>query len=609
MNRPLPGPVLRYLRELEPLVKARVGVFVEQVLSDAREYLVNDYDALATSEPGLDDETVYHHFVQNFGTPLQTASQYGEEHGVRRGNAPGWRICCTRCGKSAPATEVGITKIGARSYHSYKMCHCSHCRRLRWARLIRDLNDTNLTDRLAMGQTPERVISRMHRPWTVVAAILLLVAIVDISVPLLVRWLIHSDEGPAVSEAMSEPGLAGTVKPVALIEDKFHFKDLPDNWRLVKTVSIPNGQLSSFSQKLGVRLKRIENHFLNYRDTPVQVNEIECDGPQAAAALVHSLRKSKSNPRLVCGTDKFVFELVARDKEQIKAALRARIELGLIPSEALYEVSFSAAPVTEADAAEANRMFNSFIALDGGDESAAKDIEARKSSFAFGNRISLSFFGQGEVPSSWSFTPAAANLKEDRDSSIFAAQFRDLPTKVGIPIVNVQGKISSQSYATSQCSPEAAAACLKSTKRWPVDSPRIQNLAAEITAACSTPEAKLEKLLNWMGNETNFRFGGDVIGSRYGTLQALDQGYGHCWDYSDVFITLARASGIPARQVHGWLFESEGHIWPEVAMEGKWIAIDPSVGLRCGSDYIPFSKSIDGETSFIFASLVKLRRL
>ncbi len=154
VNRPLPGPVLRYLRELEPLVKARVGVFVEQVLSDAREYLVNDYDALATSEPGLDDESVYHHFVENFGTPLQTASQYGEEHGVRRGNAPGWRICCTRCGKSAPATEVGITKIGARSYHSYKMCHCSHCRRLRWARLIRDLNDTNLTDRLAMGRRP-----------------------------------------------------------------------------------------------------------------------------------------------------------------------------------------------------------------------------------------------------------------------------------------------------------------------------------------------------------------------------------------------------------------------------------------------------------------------
>ncbi len=608
MNRPLPGPVLRYLRELEPLIKARVGVFVEQVLSDAREYLVNDYDALATSEPGLDDESVYGHFVENFGTPLQTASQYGEGHGARKGNAPGWRICCTRCGKSAPATEVGITRIGARSYHCYKMCYCGNCRRLRWARLIRDLNDTNLTDRLAMEQTPEHVISRMHKPWTVVAAILLLVAIVNVILPPLVRWLVHSDTSHAVGQVMSESGSAGNVKPVALIEDTFRFKDLPDNWRLVKTVSIPNGQLTSFSQKLGVRLKRIDNHFLTYRDNPVQVNVIECDGTDAAA-LVQSLRKSKPNPRLVCGTDKFVFELVARDKAQIKAALRARIELGLIPSEAQYEVSFSAAPVTEADAAEANRLFNYFLAFDEGNESVAKEIEARKSSFAFGNRISLSFFGQGEVPSSWSFTPAASSLKEDRNYSLFDAQFGDLTTKVGIPIVNIQGKISSKSYATSQCSPEAAAACLKSTKRWPVDSQRIQKLASDITAACPTPEAKLEKLLNWISNENNFRFDGVIIGSRYGTLQALDQGYGHCWDYSDLFITLARASGIPARQVQGWLFESEGHIWPEVAIDGKWIAIDPSVGLRCGSDYIPFSKSMDGETSFIFTSRVKIRRL
>ncbi|MFO1063210.1 MAG: hypothetical protein U0892_05000 [Pirellulales bacterium] len=83
MNRPLPAPVLRYLRELEPKLKARFGVFVEQVLSDTREFLVNDYDSLLSSEPGLDEDSIYQHFVE------QLRAHRLKRRPVWRGSWPG----------------------------------------------------------------------------------------------------------------------------------------------------------------------------------------------------------------------------------------------------------------------------------------------------------------------------------------------------------------------------------------------------------------------------------------------------------------------------------------------------------------------------------------
>ncbi|MFO1063208.1 MAG: transglutaminase-like domain-containing protein [Pirellulales bacterium] len=181
--------------------------------------------------------------------------------------------------------------------------------------------------------------------------------------------------------------------------------------------------------------------------------------------------------------------------------------------------------------------------------------------------------------------------------------------KALIPVTaTVKARLASRTIAAIPGDASSAELCLAATPRWPVNSPRIRSLAAEITSDATTDVSKVEMLLNWISDSRHFRFGGDVTGSRYGTLKALEQGYGHCWDYSDVFISLARASGVPARQVHGWLYESEGHIWPEVYIDGQWIAVDPTVGLRCGSDYIPFATSIDGETTYMLASEVKIKR-
>jgi transglutaminase-like putative cysteine protease len=120
---------------------------------------------------------------------------------------------------------------------------------------------------------------------------------------------------------------------------------------------------------------------------------------------------------------------------------------------------------------------------------------------------------------------------------------------------------------------------------------------------------KAERILRWVNG--NIEFGGPVVGSRYGTKQVLAQGHGHCWDTSDVFITLCRAAGIPARQVGGWLVGVCGHIWAEVYLPGEgWVAVDSTASwLGVSSDYIPLFISEDGEAPFVYWNTPTIERV
>ena len=78
----------------------------------------------------------------------------------------------------------------------------------------------------------------------------------------------------------------------------------------------------------------------------------------------------------------------------------------------------------------------------------------------------------------------------------------------------------------------------------------------------------------------------------------LKQGFGRCWDLSDIFITLARASGLPSRQVGGWLYGSEGHIWSQVWLhdEKVWLDVDPTANdIGATSFYVPIWGTRHGE--------------
>ncbi|MEM9620143.1 MAG: transglutaminase-like domain-containing protein [Pseudomonadota bacterium] len=63
---------------------------------------------------------------------------------------------------------------------------------------------------------------------------------------------------------------------------------------------------------------------------------------------------------------------------------------------------------------------------------------------------------------------------------------------------------------------------------------------------------------------------------------ALELGAGECTDYADLYTTLARAAGLPAKTVYGLAYKDGArpafvfHAWNEVRVDGKWIAVDPT---------------------------------
>ena len=153
--------------------------------------------------------------------------------------------------------------------------------------------------------------------------------------------------------------------------------------------------------------------------------------------------------------------------------------------------------------------------------------------------------------------------------------------------------------------------CLGPTKFWPVSDRRIFSLLQRIIAGKETDQEKVLALLEWLTPGTNIKYNGER-GSRYGVLQVLKQKYGHCWDFSDVFITLARAAQIPCRQVAGWLYGTSGHVWAEYYIDGKgWQQVDPTGGgeLPCGIYHIPMFTTESGEMPILYVSMPAIRAI
>ena len=191
----VPPAVVKYMQQLELVLKQMQGVSPEDALCDAREFLLADGQALARSGDAFDTEMHYNWIVSHFGSPEQVARQYSSSADpppppALGGMAPGWRICCTHCGRSSPLAAIGGVRIGAYSYHKYKACYCSACNCLRWCRIIKDLDDTNLTRLLCSNLTAEQMRAKMHMSaFKLVGGILLSIAAIQLCVwTLILIW-------------------------------------------------------------------------------------------------------------------------------------------------------------------------------------------------------------------------------------------------------------------------------------------------------------------------------------------------------------------------------------------------------------------------------------
>lgn len=110
------------------------------------------------------------------------------------------------------------------------------------------------------------------------------------------------------------------------------------------------------------------------------------------------------------------------------------------------------------------------------------------------------------------------------------------------------------------------------------DDPRIVEKAREIIGD-ETDSLKASTLLSeWVYRNVNTIFSARLTNA----LEVLDSLEGDCTEHSILFVALARAAGIPAREVAGLIYMDSGsrpgfyfHQWAKVWI-GKWVDVDPT---------------------------------
>lgn len=153
---------------------------------------------------------------------------------------------------------------------------------------------------------------------------------------------------------------------------------------------------------------------------------------------------------------------------------------------------------------------------------------------------------------------------------------------------------------------------LKPQTYWEVSNSRIADLAKSL----KTPYAIYQyvvKTLNYDYNRVSSN------SPRLGALQALNNpNSAVCLEFTDLFIALSRAAGVPAREIEGYGYSSNSrerplslvedvlHAWPEYYDFDKktWIMVDPTWGNTTGGvdyfntlDFDHFAFVVMGETS------------
>jgi transglutaminase-like putative cysteine protease len=122
------------------------------------------------------------------------------------------------------------------------------------------------------------------------------------------------------------------------------------------------------------------------------------------------------------------------------------------------------------------------------------------------------------------------------------------------------------------------AAHLAESDAYPINNPRVRALATVAIGGAGTPRRKVDKLVHFVSNYLTADE--EVRPNRL--LELLDVRRGACTEYAQLFTALARAAGIPARQVSGLAYEGDGtqtfrgHAWNEVVLDGQWVPVDPA---------------------------------
>lgn len=194
-----------------------------------------------------------------------------------------------------------------------------------------------------------------------------------------------------------------------------------------------------------------------------------------------------------------------------------------------------------------------------------------------------------------SISPEPLRIEIDADGNMIAvfkvpSNINSLIEVKGFAEVSIKDVVLSAESSTTfeQIPAELVAHNTHASKYWEVDASEIQEQATALKLGQTNVYQVVEDTYSHMINTIDYsqvkRFG---INERQGALATLQGGAAVCMEYSDLFLTLSRAQGIPARAAFGYGYDSrldddaqEAHQWVQVYMPGidNWISVDVTWG-------------------------------
>jgi len=129
---------------------------------------------------------------------------------------------------------------------------------------------------------------------------------------------------------------------------------------------------------------------------------------------------------------------------------------------------------------------------------------------------------------------------------------------------------------------------LSPAKYWEVNNSKIQSQAKQIRGTQTNVYDITTQTYEFVVNRIDYsdvkRFG---INERQGAVKTLEGGAAVCMEYSDLYLTLMRAQGIPARAAFGYGYDpklssssQESHQWVQVYAPAldEWVSVDVTWG-------------------------------
>lgn len=196
-------------------------------------------------------------------------------------------------------------------------------------------------------------------------------------------------------------------------------------------------------------------------------------------------------------------------------------------------------------------------------------------------------------------SPTPSNSSRDSDGNLFF-EFSFPSNQNGEIVIEGYAVLSQDnnidyknSGKLSQIPEEILKANTSAAKYWESDDKEIQKVANELKSQVAGEDKNVYELINntykFVVDRIDYsevkRFG---INERQGALATLQGGAAVCMEYSDLFIALMRAQGVPARGAFGYGYsaldsETTGttsHQWAEVYIPtlGGWISVDTTWG-------------------------------